>query len=127
MKLDLLYEIDAPRPWEGGPHPYGQRQREQRAYYEMLDQMRLADEVGFHIAWFVEHHFREGRSHCPAPEVVIHQFVPDVLLDLFIFVEVAQLVFEQHDVSHRERPSRARIARRQYDGVSETSGLGRKR
>ena len=23
------------------------------------------------MAWFVEHHFREGRSHCPAPEVVI--------------------------------------------------------
>src|SRR5215813_7238929 len=71
MKLDLLYEIDSPRPWDGGPHPYGQRQREQRAYYEMLDQMRLADEVGFNIAWFVEHHFREGRSHCPAPEEVI--------------------------------------------------------
>jgi len=71
MKLDLLYEIDSPRPWDGAPHPYGQRQREQRAYYEMLEQMRLADEVGFHIAWFVEHHFREGRSHCPAPEVVI--------------------------------------------------------
>ena len=33
--------------------------------------MKLADELGFHIAWFVEHHFREGRSHCPAPEVVI--------------------------------------------------------
>jgi len=70
MKLDLLYEIDAPRPWDG-PHPYGQRAREQRAYAEMLEQMRLADEVGFHTAWFVEHHFREGRSHCPAPEVVI--------------------------------------------------------
>ena len=49
----------------------GQRAREQRAYREMLDQMKLADELGFHIAWFVEHHFREGRSHCPAPEVVI--------------------------------------------------------
>ena len=70
MKLDLLYEIDSPRPWDG-PHPAGQRKREQRAYAEMLDQMRLADELGFNIAWFVEHHFREGRSHCPAPEVVI--------------------------------------------------------
>ena len=35
VKLDLLYEIDAPRPWEAGPHPYGQRAREQRAYAEM--------------------------------------------------------------------------------------------
>ena len=37
----------------------------------MLDQVKLADTLGFNIAWFVEHHFREGRSHCPAPEVVI--------------------------------------------------------
>jgi alkanesulfonate monooxygenase SsuD/methylene tetrahydromethanopterin reductase-like flavin-dependent oxidoreductase (luciferase family) len=71
MKLDLLYEIDSPRPWGDKPHPYAQREREQRAYREMLDQVRLADEVGFNIAWFVEHHFREGRSHCPAPEVVL--------------------------------------------------------
>jgi alkanesulfonate monooxygenase SsuD/methylene tetrahydromethanopterin reductase-like flavin-dependent oxidoreductase (luciferase family) len=71
VKLDLLYEIDAPRPWEAGPHPWGQRAREQRAYGEMLDQVKLADELGFNVAWFVEHHFREGRSHCPAPEVVI--------------------------------------------------------
>ncbi|MCU1346734.1 MAG: Luciferase-like monooxygenase, partial [Acidimicrobiia bacterium] len=71
MKLDLLYEIDAPHPWGDKPHPYAQRDREQRAYREMLEQVRLADQVGFNIAWFVEHHFREGRSHCPAPEVVI--------------------------------------------------------
>jgi alkanesulfonate monooxygenase SsuD/methylene tetrahydromethanopterin reductase-like flavin-dependent oxidoreductase (luciferase family) len=71
MELDLLYEIDAPRPWGDRPHPYAQREREQRAYREMLEQMRRADEVGFRTAWFVEHHFREGRSHCPAPEVVI--------------------------------------------------------
>jgi hypothetical protein len=32
MKLDLLYEIDAPMPWDEAPHPYGQRLREQRAY-----------------------------------------------------------------------------------------------
>ena len=24
MKLDLLYEVDVPKPWDG-PHPYGQR------------------------------------------------------------------------------------------------------
>ncbi len=33
MKLDLLYEIDVPKPW-GKPHPYGQREAEQRAYAE---------------------------------------------------------------------------------------------
>ena len=70
MKLDLLYEIDVPRPW-GAPHPYGQRQGEQRAYAEALEQIKLADTLGFHTTWHVEHHFREGRSHCPAPEVLL--------------------------------------------------------
>lgn len=70
MKLDVLYEIDVPRPWDG-PHPYGQREGEQRAYQEALEQIQLADRLGFHTTWHVEHHFREGRSHCPAPEVLI--------------------------------------------------------
>lgn len=71
MKLDLLYEVDAPRPWTDGPHPYGQRRREQRAYREAIEQIKLADRLGFHTIWAVEHHFREGRSHCPAPEVLL--------------------------------------------------------
>ena len=70
MKVDLLYEIDSPPPWDGS-HPCGQRAREQRAYRDALEQVKLADELGFNIAWFVEHHFREGRSHSPAPEVII--------------------------------------------------------
>src|SRR5262245_49861727 len=70
MKLDILYEVDAPKPW-GAPHPHGQRERERRAYYEALAQIELADSLGFHTIWAVEHHFREGRSHCPAPEVLL--------------------------------------------------------
>ncbi|HVW41682.1 MAG TPA: LLM class flavin-dependent oxidoreductase [Amycolatopsis sp.] len=70
MELDLLYEIDAPKPWPE-VHPYGQRETEQRAYREAIEQIRLADQRGFHTSWHVEHHFREGRSHCPAPEVLI--------------------------------------------------------
>ncbi len=70
MKLDLLYEVDAPKPW-GKPHPWGQRERERRAYYDAIEQIKLADSLGFHTIWAVEHHFREGRSHCPAPEVLL--------------------------------------------------------
>ncbi|MCU1617414.1 MAG: Luciferase-like monooxygenase [Frankiales bacterium] len=70
MKLDMLYEVDAPKPWDG-PHPYGQRKAEQRAYREAVEQIRLADPLGFNTIWAVEHHFREGRSHCPAPEVLL--------------------------------------------------------
>jgi len=70
MKLDLLYEIDVPRPWPK-PHPYGQREAEQAAYREALEQIKLADTLGFNCTWHVEHHFREGRSHSPAPEVIV--------------------------------------------------------
>src|SRR4051812_37590715 len=70
MKLDLLYEIDVPKPW-AKPHPYGQREAEQRAYREALEQIKLGDKLGFHTTWHVEHHSREGRSHSPAPEVII--------------------------------------------------------
>jgi alkanesulfonate monooxygenase SsuD/methylene tetrahydromethanopterin reductase-like flavin-dependent oxidoreductase (luciferase family) len=71
VKLDVLYEIDVPKPWNDGPHPYGQRIAEQRAYKEAFEQIRLADKLGFNTTWHVEHHFREGRSHSPAPEVII--------------------------------------------------------
>jgi alkanesulfonate monooxygenase SsuD/methylene tetrahydromethanopterin reductase-like flavin-dependent oxidoreductase (luciferase family) len=71
MKLDLLYEIQPKvRPWDL-PHPYGQRQAEQEAYDEAIEQIQLADRLGFHTVWVVEHHFRDGRSACPASEVVL--------------------------------------------------------
>ncbi|MEV7615926.1 LLM class flavin-dependent oxidoreductase [Streptomyces sp. NPDC089799] len=70
MDLDVLYEIDVPKPWHGA-HPHGQRAAEQRAYREAVEQIRLADRMGFRTVWAVEHHFREGRSHCPAPEVLL--------------------------------------------------------
>jgi alkanesulfonate monooxygenase SsuD/methylene tetrahydromethanopterin reductase-like flavin-dependent oxidoreductase (luciferase family) len=70
MKLDLLYEVDVPKPW-AKPHPYGQREAEQKAYRDAVEQIRLADQLGFHTVWVVEHHFREGRSHCPASEVLL--------------------------------------------------------
>jgi alkanesulfonate monooxygenase SsuD/methylene tetrahydromethanopterin reductase-like flavin-dependent oxidoreductase (luciferase family) len=70
MKLDLLYEIDVPKPW-AKPHPYGQREAEQKAYKEAFEQIRLGDQLGFNTVWCVEHHFREGRSHSPSSEVVL--------------------------------------------------------
>lgn len=70
MDLDVLYEIDVPKPWQGA-HPHGQRAAEQRAYREAVEQIRFADRMGFRTVWAVEHHFREGRSHCPAPEVLL--------------------------------------------------------
>lgn len=70
MKLDLFYEIDAPRPWPG-EFPHNQRNAEQKAYKECLEQIKFADSLGFNCVWLVEHHFREGRSHCPTSEAVL--------------------------------------------------------
>ena len=71
MKLDLLYEFQPkPGPWPE-PHPYGQRRAEQQTYDEAIAQIQLADRLGFHTAWAVEHHFRDGRSACPTSEAVL--------------------------------------------------------
>ncbi len=71
MKLDVLYEIDVPQTVGDKPHPYGQRDAEQQAYAEAFEQIKLADRMGFHTTWHVEHHFREGRSHSPSSEVIL--------------------------------------------------------
>jgi alkanesulfonate monooxygenase SsuD/methylene tetrahydromethanopterin reductase-like flavin-dependent oxidoreductase (luciferase family) len=70
MDLGLLYEIDVPQPW-AQPHPWGQRTGERQAYKECIEQIVLADKVGFEAVWCVEHHFRENRSHMPSNEVVL--------------------------------------------------------
>jgi alkanesulfonate monooxygenase SsuD/methylene tetrahydromethanopterin reductase-like flavin-dependent oxidoreductase (luciferase family) len=70
VKLDLLFELHAAKPWTK-PHPYGQREAEQHTYYSAIEQVKLADRLGYGTAWFVEHHFRPEMSHCPAPEAVL--------------------------------------------------------
>ena len=70
MELGLLYEFEAPQPW-AGEHPWGQRTAERMAYKNCVEQIALADKKGFHTAWLVEHHFREGRSHMPCNDVVL--------------------------------------------------------
>lgn len=71
MKLDLLYEFQPKiKPWSK-PHPYGQRDAEQRTYDEAIKEIQYADKLGFNTAWVVEHHFREGRSASPCSEAIL--------------------------------------------------------
>src|SRR3989449_5765382 len=63
MKFGIFYEHQLPRPWEAGS--------EYRLLHESLDQIELADGLGFHTAWEVEHHFLEEYSHSSAPEVFL--------------------------------------------------------
>jgi len=63
MKLGLFYELQLPQPWgEGG---------EQKLFNEALDQIELADRLGYDHVWEVEHHFLEEYSHSSAPEVFL--------------------------------------------------------
>ncbi len=71
MKLDLLYEIQPKIGPEYESFPAGQRRAEQEAYREAIEQIQLADKLGFQTAWCVEHHFRVGLSACPTPEAVL--------------------------------------------------------
>src|SRR2546430_2241778 len=63
MKFGIFYELSVPRPWE--------RESERKVYMNALEQVRLADELGFDQVWAVEHHFLEEYSHCSAPEVFL--------------------------------------------------------
>ena len=63
MRFGVFYELQLPRPWlEGDEH---------RLFKEALEQVVLADELGFDFAWDVEHHFLDEYSHSSAPEVFL--------------------------------------------------------
>jgi alkanesulfonate monooxygenase SsuD/methylene tetrahydromethanopterin reductase-like flavin-dependent oxidoreductase (luciferase family) len=63
MKFGIFYEHQLPRPWDDDA--------ERRLIREALDQVELADQVGFDYVWEVEHHFLEEYSHSSAPEVFL--------------------------------------------------------
>ncbi len=63
MKFGIFYELSVPRPWN--------RESERTVYERALEQVRLADELGFDQVWAVEHHFLEEYSHCSAPEIFL--------------------------------------------------------
>lgn len=63
MQFGLFYEHQAPRPWGDGD--------ELRLFQDALDQVELADRLGFDYVWEVEHHFLEEYSHSSAPEVFL--------------------------------------------------------
>src|SRR5204862_5935165 len=63
MRFGICYEHQLPRPWgvDG----------ERRLISDALEQVELADRVGFHTVWEVEHHFLEEYSHSSASDVFL--------------------------------------------------------
>jgi len=63
MKFGIFYEHQLPRPWTDDS--------EYELLNHNLDQLELADGLGYDMAWEVEHHFMEEYSHSSAPEVFL--------------------------------------------------------
>ncbi len=63
MKFGIFHELSVGKPWTPTS--------ESEVYHNALDQVVLADELGFDQTWAVEHHFLEEYSHCSAPEVFL--------------------------------------------------------
>ena len=63
MKFGIFYEHQLPRPWT--------EDSERQLIQDALEQVELADKLGFDYVWEVEHHFLEGYSISPAPEVFL--------------------------------------------------------
>ncbi|MYD44077.1 MAG: LLM class flavin-dependent oxidoreductase [Gammaproteobacteria bacterium] len=68
MKFGLFYELQLPKP---AGHPQWDPDDELKIYHDMLDQVELADSLGFDYVFEVEHHFLEEYSHSSAPEMMM--------------------------------------------------------
>ena len=63
MKIGLFFEHQVPRPWED--------HSERVVFENALEQCELADRLGVHTCWVVEHHFLEEYSHSSAPDLFL--------------------------------------------------------
>lgn len=63
MKFGIFHELATPRPFTA--------ENESKVLENALEQVRLADALGFDTVWAVEHHFLEGYSHSSAPELFL--------------------------------------------------------
>src|SRR4029077_12402453 len=63
MKFDLLYELQMPKPHD--------ERSEYRCYHQALEQIELADRLGYDTGWEVDPHFLPEFAHSSAPEVFL--------------------------------------------------------
>jgi alkanesulfonate monooxygenase SsuD/methylene tetrahydromethanopterin reductase-like flavin-dependent oxidoreductase (luciferase family) len=69
MEAALFYEFLHPQS-SPLPNPLQhQAKSEQQLFTEVLEQVSLAEQVGFHSVWSMDHHIMPGHSHQPAPEM----------------------------------------------------------
>ncbi|HTW36293.1 MAG TPA: LLM class flavin-dependent oxidoreductase [Rhizomicrobium sp.] len=63
MRFGVFYEMQLPKPWRPDS--------ERVLFHHALEQVVLADRLGYDFAWEVEHHFLDEYSHSSSPEVFL--------------------------------------------------------
>jgi alkanesulfonate monooxygenase SsuD/methylene tetrahydromethanopterin reductase-like flavin-dependent oxidoreductase (luciferase family) len=63
VRVSLSINLAIPQPWD--------EHTERQAFHDLLEEVELADQLGFSAVWPVEHHFMEEYCHMSAPEVVL--------------------------------------------------------
>ena len=62
LRLGMLYEIEV----------RGRSQdKEREAFRDVIEQVKLGEALGYDSAWFVEHHFTRGFSHCSGSDLML--------------------------------------------------------
>jgi len=65
MKFSLIYEIALPIDLEATG------KTESQVFWEVIEQAKFAEEMGFEYIWLPEHHFLEDLSRSSAPEITL--------------------------------------------------------
>ena len=63
MQIGMFFQIQVPKPWTSSS--------DFDRHWEMLEQVVLAEELGFHSVWLADHLFRTEWSHSSAPDVTL--------------------------------------------------------
>jgi alkanesulfonate monooxygenase SsuD/methylene tetrahydromethanopterin reductase-like flavin-dependent oxidoreductase (luciferase family) len=68
VKFGLQFQLQTPRPYDADTW---RPEDESKIFHQALEQIVLADKLGFDYVFFTEHHFLEEYCHSAAPEVIL--------------------------------------------------------
>jgi alkanesulfonate monooxygenase SsuD/methylene tetrahydromethanopterin reductase-like flavin-dependent oxidoreductase (luciferase family) len=63
MKFGMFFELQMPKPWPANA--------EYNTFWQAIEHVTYAEEMGFEHVWLVEHHFLSEFAHSSAPEVTL--------------------------------------------------------
>ena len=63
MRFGMFFELQMPKPWSANA--------ESDTFWQAIEQVTFAVEMGFEQVWLVEHHFLSEFAHSSAPEITL--------------------------------------------------------